>query len=86
MIIKIKPVVLLVMIVIFIACACTSVVKDDEIPPYFDFNYDNCVSVLDDSEHVYHTNKFIVTGCNALIEQAVEREVWERSNSEGNEE
>lgn len=83
MMIKIKSVVLLVMIVIPMVYACTRAVKDDEIPPSFDFNYDNCVSVLDDSEHIYHTNEFIVTGCNALIEQAVEREMWERNNGEG---
>lgn len=76
----------IVCFLVFFVGACTTTVKDDEIPPHFDFNYYDCVSVLEDSEHVYHTNEFIVTGCNALIEQAVEREVWERSNSEGNEE
>ncbi len=69
----------------FFLGSCSSTVKDNEIPPSFDFNYDNCVSVLDDPMHVYHTNDFIVTGCNALLEQAKEREMWERSNRKNNE-
>ncbi len=67
-------------VVILLLCGCASGTKNDGIPPSFYFDYDNCVSVLDNSKHQYHQNNFIVTGCSTLLEQGRERQMWEQSN------
>lgn len=75
--------ILLVLTLSLMACVRSTIVDDDEIPPSFEFSYDNCVAALDNSEHPYHRNKFIVIGCGALLEQAQERAMFEeRSESD----
>ena len=72
--------ILLVLTLSFMSCVRSITVDNDEIPPSFTFSYDNCVSVLDNAQHPYHSNEFIVTGCGALLEQAQERAMFEEQN------
>ncbi len=66
--------------IVLLLGACTH----SEKIPQVTFNLETCLAIVDDPNHPYHNNKFVVAGCNHVFTEHEEHAMRERSEGGSN--